>query len=1380
MAVGQGLFEERGGRPQKQVKFTNIFTDELFTGLYTQRAALHSSADFLTRRFYGGRSDALLDGANIELTNRLTLARRPGLTPFSSAIYPTAPNTAFSFEPTNGTIQVIVDCGSTGDISLTAVDEISGVAYYHFTSTQANAANNQYEGLIFQITGFDDANNNGTFTCTYSTSSYMILDNTLAVTDSATANAISSGAVYYDEQDGGATYSLSAVDMISGVAYYHFTATQAAADNNGFENRVFTITGFDDAVNNGVFECTASTSAYMVLNNLSAITDTYSASAQSTDKILLFAKNPGAGQCYFTAVAGVLYAGDGVDTRKYIPNGTNQNPDAGYGASGNVWNWGGEAPTDQPTVTIVESGSAATVWQASTVYSTMGLLLDSNGNAEFLTGVNASGTNTTQLGKTGNGQPLWNNTQGSQTADGSCNWTNWGIISTWKPGTLVLYESAVLAPNGYIFQATGGLTGVTEPAWTSTPNTHCADNGSGNKQWQNVGQAVVWQGKTSYHAWWEHSPCIVCQPILPTAANIASGTQPVYLMTNNDQTTGSNDDPGISGSGYTPPWPSTAGLTTTDGDLQWISLGSATWAASTDVFAWSEGSTTFSVVEDPYGDFQVCIGTGKTGSAQPYTQWQASHSYTAGSSIGVQNGSQFILFTSGSGTHNSGSSQPSWNFTPTSTTSDGAVTWTCTGTVLASVWGNKYGSQTNDGSATWVNVGPTITWATSTQWYYQSGGFAPPTTAQPYGGAIVIGNNYVQCCTSTGKSGSTQPTWPALTQDYVLTSVANASGQTAVYTGTIGAPANSLVGYVFTVSGFAAHPQNNGTNFICTANNGSTTITLINPNASSESAGATIACTVLNSNITDNTVNWFTESAASANSLAWSNGYCYAYSFYARLPGDYYNTNTPPGWPRVLGTPTGCELGTCTTASPVFTITGSNAGAVNTLVGEGSGDPQFDTIIIWRCADGEGSDNMYFLTEIPMPQPIQGTPQAWTFQDYLPDTPQTISGVVYPGLNNLIPAPIDDQNDPPPSTFLPMAFNFNRIWGADGTDVLFTGGPDVLVGNPQECFNPSDEFQYLAGVTRLVKTSQGLAVLLTDEIDIICGGPLTSSFYNVVLCPGVGLKSYNSCDVYAGEIYFLAADSEFQVISPSLSLSNQGFPVGNIFAGDSTYTAWDTSQTYVAVFQNGLDNCLFVVNPEGGEWVRNNPAQIPGSYLGPEATWSPRAYPVGGVQMVQSLETSPGIRQLLVGSPNGGNQIMVRNLNVFTDNGTEYDAWWLMGSIVLCNPGQIGILRFIEGDFSANANVTMSYLLNEIEGVYPGNPGTDFTTMPDNLKLFDPPQLYGNTLAPTSYSPFRWYFSSTGSLARARHLQIYCSYGMSSLQDEVMSISINGALMQEK
>jgi hypothetical protein len=64
-------------------------------------------------------------------------------------------------------------------------------------------------------------------------------------------------------------------------------------------------------------------------------------------------------------------------------------------------------------------------------------------------------------------------------------------------------------------------------------------------------------------------------------------------------------------------------------------------------------------------------------------------------------------------------------------------------------------------------------------------------------------------------------------KSYVLSAAATAGGGSTVYTGTIVVPVNSLVGLLFTVSGFVATPANNGT-FLCTANNGTTTITLAN------------------------------------------------------------------------------------------------------------------------------------------------------------------------------------------------------------------------------------------------------------------------------------------------------------------------------------------------------------------------------------------------------------------------------------------------------------------------------------------------------------------------------------------------------------------------
>lgn len=83
---------------------------------------------------------------------------------------------------------------------------------------------------------------------------------------------------------------------------------------------------------------------------------------------------------------------------------------------------------------------------------------------------------------------------------------------------------------------------------------------------------------------------------------------------------------------------------------------------------------------------------------------------------------------------------------------------------------------------------------------------------------------------------------------FVLSSVASSSGNTAVYTGTIGVKANSLVGQTFVIAGFVTNPSNNGT-FICTANNGSTTITLENAAAISESASATATSQESNENV---------------------------------------------------------------------------------------------------------------------------------------------------------------------------------------------------------------------------------------------------------------------------------------------------------------------------------------------------------------------------------------------------------------------------------------------------------------------------------------------------------------------------------------------------
>jgi hypothetical protein len=156
--------------------------------------------------------------------------------------------------------------------------------------------------------------------------------------------------------------------------------------------------------------------------------------------------------------------------------------------------------------------------------------------------------------------------------------------------------------------------------------------------------------------------------------------------------------------------------------------------------------------------------------------------------------------------------------------------------------------------------------------------------------------------------------------------------------------------------------------------------------------------------------------------------------------------------------------------------------------------------------------------------------------------------------------------------------------------------------------------------------------------------------------------------------------------------------------------------------------------------------------------------------MVQSVEVIPGVKKLLVGPQVQHSQILKRDLTVFTDNGTQYDAFFEMGNITLAHPGQMAVLKFCEFDFSgSNFKPTVSYLLNEISGQF-----TNFSS-----SVFDPPTVYGDTLAPTSYSPNRYYFKQNASLARCRHLRLKVDYGTTSNGDEMYNATIYGRLMVE-
>lgn len=1214
-----GALEQSGSRAIKDVRWAPLFLEDLWPGLYTNRSALHDPSGLYERKYMGGRPGSIIGGINTEVSVNNTVIRRYGLSAFSSVTYPTPPLSADSFELTDGTIQVIVDTGSTGSLVLTSVAASSGGSAV-YTGTITGGGSNAYAGLIFTVSGFSNTVNNGTFTCTASSTTTLTLTTSTAVAESHAAAVVSTGAVYVDNQNGSKTF--------------------------------------------------------------------------------LFAKGAGAGQTKFISVAGILYMGDGVETRKYTPGNPN----------GTIWNWGIVAPTAQPTVTIVESGAAAVLWQANTVWSTMGLIYDSGTNTtQQLISVNASGTNTTQFGTTGNGQPAWNQTPGGTTTDNTVTWTNRGPIVLWTGNTLynnasvggtttnpcIIYDPGT--KSCYINANPGLSSGTSGPSYPNFKAGAGQATHDGGVKWFYIGTPGIpgtWQSAHVY-------------PALGTVTNNDAGssiTEPVGLtagLPTNQVVYWQTSSGGTSGaSGIAPKWNTAVGQQTGgDGDNVWLALGSDAWAATTGVTAWHGSGSTFSAIRDANGNFQVCITGGTTATIVPgktYTLTAAgtasggNTSYTGTFSPVIPVGTPvtitgFVAHTSNNGTF----IVVSCSATTLVLTNASGIAETHAGVATYNAWGTTYGDPTSDGTAVWTCVGTAMQWAASTIWFLPTPGFSPPTSASPYGGASVIdANNFVEFVINSGKGGGSTPSWGAL-----------------------------------------------------------------------------------NTNTTDGAATWYNLEPFAQQSLVTTKSHVYTYSFKARSLTDFYSvvdptTNqlpVPPGSSNALPPPTGSEANTVSSASPAnFTLNAPNSGSVNTITGVGSLDPQVDTIIIWRDADGGGVDNMFELTEIPAPPPIGGVAQPWTFKDFLPDTPTGD----FPGLDELVPAPIDGVNDPPPASAQPQAYNFQRIWVATGSEVFFSGGPDTLVGNPNEAFNAADEFPFLSTVVRAVPSTQGLITYTQNSIEMIQGGPSTASFFSITLARGVGLGNYNALDVFAGEQFFMDTTGQLRILSPTLSLTSAGMPITD------QLTKFNPATAYVAFHEQPNDSAIYIgtgsstYNGSTG-WFRMNPRQVPGGPNGPEPVWSPFAAISGGCRMLQSVEVSPGQKRLLVGALTGNTQILERDRTVFTDNGTQYASNFQIGSIFLAHRGELALLKFIEADFVlATTAPTMSFLLNEISGSY-----TNFTS-----GIFDPPSVYGATTGPASYNPLRFYFSQTQSIARVIHMQIGVDFGTANRADEIFNLTIYGAV----
>jgi hypothetical protein len=407
-----------------------------------------------------------------------------------------------------------------------------------------------------------------------------------------------------------------------------------------------------------------------------------------------------------------------------------------------------------------------------------------------------------------------------------------------------------------------------------------------------------------------------------------------------------------------------------------------------------------------------------------------------------------------------------------------------------------------------------------------------------------------------------------------------------------------------------------------------------------------------------------------------------------------------------------------------------------------STDPQVNQIRVYRTKDG-GS----VFYELPTSPYINVTT---TITDNAADA--TLNTLVFwPSLPYV-------SNAPPPSGLVNLAYHLGRVWGSVGNFVYYSAGPDILIGNGNEAFPPANFFLFPSTVYRLVPYSSGLLVFTSDDVYIILGTSI-ATFYAMPFQQGVGLLSYNALDIQGSNIYLFTSDRQFLQLSSS-GINEIGYAIGDQLA------LFDPTKVHVASIIQGTAEKAVYISDGSQTWFRCNWNQPPEG--GP--AWSPKAVIGGGCNALTSVETSPGIHQLLMSYVVGTNSaILFRDVTINTDavTGSPYsDCFLTLGSLVLALPGQLAEVDSIVLELMNVGSVpSVSILTDEISGSFESLP--NFTN--------DPPNLVPSTTVMSN----RWYLAQGPNAARMRHMQTKIDFNQDTVRNELLTFSVFGGLIHE-
>ena len=474
---------------------------------------------------------------------------------------------------------------------------------------------------------------------------------------------------------------------------------------------------------------------------------------------------------------------------------------------------------------------------------------------------------------------------------------------------------------------------------------------------------------------------------------------------------------------------------------------------------------------------------------------------------------------------------------------------------------------------------------------------------------------------------------------------------------------------------------------------------------------------------------WATELGALTqdNTVIWQNIGPYAVAATAPVQYGYEYMNSATD-----------DLSEMSPASTPITIMKGNQAIVQ---GVGSGDPQVDSIVIFRTAQGGST----FLQAATIPNP--GAGQTWTWIDNTTDA----------DLNTEWQAQVDGEGTPLPIGATCLAYHLGRIAAAVGNVVWISSGPDAVVGGSSGNAGFDTTFTCQSKIIRFWACPLGMVVFTVRDAYIILGSATEADpLYMVVFIEDLPLRSYDCFTVNKTTPYILQGNNTLVALDPSAGITEVGFPIA-----DHLLTEFDASKSFVTFHkQSSLDTALYVANGVD-HWYRMaaNNAPEQGS------AWSPRAVILGGQGCVQSVEVAPGQYRLLI-SGTGPGPILERDSTVWADNGLAYVPWVRFGAIVLALPGQLAALSFITLESAkVGTRASLALLLGEVHG--------QFEAL--NRTRQDPTNLPPSS---TIYSD-RYHFAQNQKAAWCRYFQMQIEWPAEAEPNELFTFTIFGQTWQE-